>query len=164
MLKLLFACLCLYLIYAQKPAPVWPEVFSQRFVEEWYVNGSRHVTTGEHWYDSTKSRSRLLRGNGAYDELCSTVQAGNLECVNLVVGGKRYIIYPQIRRGCFCCDQSHGCGILKRDWLSGAKYEGTENLSGEFFDKWSLADGNSTDYYYATTDSKQVPRRLNEAN
>ena len=125
MLKSIILVLALCLIYAQKAPPVWPESFTQRFVEEFFVNGSRHVTSGQHWYDSTHNRSRFLRGNGANDVLCNSVQPGSLECVNLVVEGKRYIIFPQLRKGCFCCDAAHGCGILRRDWLNAAKYEGT---------------------------------------
>ena len=37
-------------------------------------------------------------------------------------------------------------------------------MSGEEYDKWSKPDGDALDYYYATTDSLQIPRRLNEAN
>lgn len=131
MLKIFLVLVVLCLAYTQKQPPVWPATFSQRFVEEFFSNSSRHVTTGEHWYDSVNNRSKLVRQNGAYDSLCNSVQPGNLECVNLVVGGKRYIIFPQTRKGCFCCDAAHGCGILRRDWLNGAKYEGTEFLSGE---------------------------------
>lgn len=29
-----------------------------------------------------------------------------------------------------CCDEAHGCGLPKRDWLKQAKYLGEENLSG----------------------------------
>lgn len=164
MLKLAVLCLCIYVLSSQKAPPVWPEHFSQRFVEEFFVNGSRHTTTGEHWYDASKNRSKLLRRNGANDLLCSSVQPGGVECVNLVVGGKRYLVFPQLRKGCFCCDASHGCGILRRDWLNEAKYEGVEVLSGEAFDKWSKPDGPDLDYYYASTDSLQIPRRLNEAD
>jgi hypothetical protein len=48
---------------------------------------------------------------------------------------------------------------MRRDWLSvvGAKYVGKEELSGQFFDKWSEPES-QTDYY-ATTDAKQIPRR-----
>lgn len=37
-----------------------------------------------------------------------------------------------------CCDEAHGCGVSKRDWLKDAKYEGEEALSGESFYKWGL--------------------------
>ena len=128
------------------------------------MNGSRHTTTGETWYDAVNNKSKLVRMNGAYDSLCNSVFPGGVECINLVNGGKRYLVFPQLRRGCFCCDASLGCGILRRDWLNEAKYEGVEILSGQPFDKWSKPDGPDLDWYYATTDALQIPRRLNEAN
>ncbi len=43
-------------------------------------------------------------------------------CIQLVREGKRYMIFPNQRVCCFCCDSAHGCGILRRDWLKTAKY------------------------------------------
>ena len=45
-------------------------------------------------------------------------------CTQLVINDKRYIIYPQKKQCCFCCDSQHGCGILKKNWLEGAKFIG----------------------------------------
>jgi hypothetical protein len=164
MLKSIIFVLSLCLIYTQKDPPVWPESFTQKFVEEFFINGSRHVTTGQHWYDAAHNRSKFIRGNGANNALCNSVQPGNLECEQLIVGGNRYIIFPQLKKGCLCCTAAQGCGILRRDWLNGAKYEGIEVLSGQGFDKWAKPDGDGTTWYFATTDQLQVPRRLNEAN
>ena len=164
MLKTLLVLAVLALSLAQKEPPVWPAAFIQRFVEEHIVNGTRHVNTGDTYYDATHNRSRFDKGNGAYDELCNSVLAGNLVCVNLVTNGKRYIYFPQVRKGCYCCDAEHGCGILRRDWLNGAKYEGSAEINGQMFDKWTKPDGSDVDQYYATADSKQVPRRLIEGD
>jgi hypothetical protein len=46
----------------------------------------------------------------------------NTYCTHLIRDKKRYIIFPLKRECCMCCDADHGCGILKRDWLSTAKY------------------------------------------
>lgn len=52
-----------------------------------------------------------------------------------------------------CCDEAHGCGATKRDWLSSAKFEGEEgsylkwSFKGKFF---IYSAGTATDYYYET--------------
>ena len=48
-----------------------------------------------------------------------------------------------------CCDAEHGCGILSRDWLKDAKYQGEEAIAGEKFNKWTKLDGDFTDEYYS---------------
>ena len=53
--------------------------------------------------------------------------------------GKRYLDFPSKKYCCFCCDSSHGCGIVKKDWLvtANATYKGTEKLSdNEAYMKW----------------------------
>ena len=104
--------------------------------------------------------SRLDRTNGKFDPLCSSVNNATTPCHQLVRDSKRYIIFTLLRQCCFCCDGAHGCGILKRDWLKGAKFVGKEDLNGQIFNKFTDADS-QTDYW-ATTDTKEIPRKLVE--
>lgn len=41
--------------------------------------------------------------------------------------GKRFLDFPQKNFCCYCCDSSHGCGIVKPDWLrtANATFKGT---------------------------------------
>jgi hypothetical protein len=117
--------------------PVWPNTFSQRFVESYIMNNHTSYDTGEHFYDATNNRSRFDRRNGQYAALCNSILNESTPCVNLVLGSKRYILFPEKKMGCFCCDGAHGCGILRPDWLSNATYVGTESLLNQSFHKWS---------------------------
>ncbi len=70
--------------------------------------------------------------------------------------------FPKQQYCCFCCDSSHGCGILTRDWLitGGAKYNGTEQLDPAGpYQKWEIK-GLQENFYYNKNDSLQTPRRL----
>lgn len=107
---------------------------------------------------------RIDRHNGIHEAVCGSVLPNvNTTCIQLIRDKKRYIYFPDRRYCCMCCDAAHGCGTLKRDWLSTAKYEGEETLSGESFYKWSIPDGSETDWYYASKHENRVPRRLNSA-
>lgn len=61
-----------------------------------------------------------------------------------------------------CCDAAHGCGFLRRDWLRNAKFVGRDDLAGQTFNKFIDTEGAIE--YWATTDSKQIPRKLIEDN
>lgn len=165
---ILLAVLC-YQISAVDP-PVWPNTFSQRFVETYIIGNQSFFSVGEHFYDAAHQRSRFDRKNGLHAALCNSILNETTACTNLVVGGKRYIYFPEKKSGCFCCDSAHGCGILRPDWLSEATYEGIENLLGEDFYKWSKpgtelanSDGSVLDYYWASVTGPRIPRRLDEA-
>jgi hypothetical protein len=149
-------------VAAQPKTPVWPVRFQQDFVESY--TSTQYHDIGKLWYDSERNMERLDRNNGKYISLCNSITNATTPCTQLVRDGKRYIIFPLVRLCCFCCDSAHGCGIMRRDWLSvaGAKYVGKEELSGQIFDKWTETD--STTDYWATTDAKQVPRKHAEDN
>lgn len=55
-----------------------------------------------------------------------------------------------------CCNAQQGCGILNRNWLFNATYEGTSDFNGQQINKWNKK-GLQNNYYAATADSKQVP-------
>ena len=70
--------------------------------------------------------------------------------------------FPDKKYCCFCCDSSHGCGILARDWLkkAGAKYNGTEQLDDKGpYDKWEIKGGQEN-FYWNKDDVNKTPRRL----
>jgi hypothetical protein len=130
--------------------------FQQDFVESYST--TQYHDVGKMWYDSERVMSRLDRSNGKYDPFCNTITNATTPCTQLVREGKRWIFFPLIRLCCECCDAAHGCGILKRDWLSTANYIGKEELSGQIFDRWT--EPVTVTDYWATTDEKQIPRKL----
>ena len=104
------------------------------------------------------------RTNGRYDLFCSSVLPNvTTPCTHTVVDNKRYLIYPVKRYCCYCCESAKGCGVLKQNWLEGAEYLGTENVKGVTYDKW-MKEGGQKNYWWATTDSNQIPRRLQEGD
>lgn len=112
------------------------------------------------WYDEAKGFSRLDRTNGRYNPFCSAA-GGSSPCSQLVRDGKRYIVYPLIKLCCFCCDSAHGCGILKKEWPSvGYTYEGVDELSGQFYDKFRNEQRKSS--LWVTRDTRQIQRKFSE--
>ena len=78
--------------------------------------------------------------------------------------GKRFLDFPNKNYCCFCCDSSHGCGIVASDWLvkANATYQGTENLdAGGPYMKWDIK-GLQDNLYYHKNDTLNTPRRLNQ--
>ena len=58
-------------------------------------------------------------------------------CEHLVVKSKRYLVWPDLLKCCFCCDDSHGCGIMKPDWaITNSKYLGIENCGSKKCNRW----------------------------
>lgn len=137
MSKLILGLCLIALAVSQIDPPVWPETFTQSFVES-YAFTHLHVT-GKIHYDAKRDAERIDRNDGQYEILCGSVLPNvTTPCSHIVKDKKRYIVYPERRQCCMCCDEAHGCGVTKRDWLKTAKYEGEETLSGESFYKWGL--------------------------
>lgn len=121
MIRIFIIGLFAVLVSTQVPPPVWPEVFTQSFVES-YTTSRMHVSGKVH-YDSKRGAERVDRTDGQHEILCGSVLPNvTSPCTHLVNNKKRYIIYPERRMCCMCCDEAHGCGVSKRDWLSSAKY------------------------------------------
>ena len=59
--------------------------------------------------------------------------------------------FPAKRYCCYCCNSEHGCGITRPDWLNEAKFNGTEKIDGEDFEKWEIK-GLQENYYYNSQD------------
>lgn len=123
MIRIIIGVLFLISVYSQVTPPVWPEVFHQSYVESY--KDSTHRITGKFWFDSKRAMMRVDKQDGQYDAICGSVLPNvTTACTQLIRDGKRYVVYPQRRQCCMCCDKEHGCGVLRRDWLSTAKYEG----------------------------------------
>ena len=107
-------------------APVWPDVFTQSFVEDLsYPVIGTGTTKGTIYYDWTNKRYRVDRENGKWDRYCGTIfKFRDLACSHIVVDGMRYLYFPEKNYCCMCCTAQHGCGLLKPNWLEGAEYEG----------------------------------------
>ena len=101
--------------------PLMAESFQIAFDETFINNGTKYRVNGQMYYDAKNNRERVDRVNGRYDLFCASVMPNvTTSCTQTTVNGKRYMIYPQKKQCCFCCDSEHGCGPLKRDWLKGA--------------------------------------------
>lgn len=121
MIRIFIGAAVLTAALAQVSPPVWPEVFHQSFVES-YPN-STHRVSGRFYFDSKRDMMRVDRTDGSLDFICGSVLPKVVTaCTQLIRDKKRYLMYPQRRQCCVCCDQAHGCGTLKRDWLSTSKY------------------------------------------
>lgn len=90
--------------------PIWPEVFQQTFTESYPIT-TDHVN-GKVYYDSKNNLMRVDRHDGQYDMFCGSVLPyTSTSCTLLMRENKRYIIYPEKRMCCYCCDALHGCGV-----------------------------------------------------
>lgn len=143
--------------------PVWPDSFEEAFDEKFVMSNFTAEVNGILYYDAAHNRSRLDRFNGEYDKFCNSLSTLRTPCQNLVVDEKRWIIFPQKSQCCFCCDSSHGCGILKPTWLEGAVYIGQDTIEGVKFDKWNKQGDVGYNYYWATADENAYPRRIDES-
>lgn len=121
MIRILIIALFCLQVFSQVTPPTWPQSFHQVFVET-YPNSHLHVS-GIYYYDETKGATREDRRDGSLDRVCNSILPNaTTPCSHLITQGKRWIVFPEKRTCCFCCDSAHGCGILKRDWLATAKY------------------------------------------
>jgi hypothetical protein len=100
--------------------------------------------------------SRIDRSTGKYDRYCSSVKYfQDIPCTHLVTNGLRYLVYPSINYCCMCCTSESGCGIVKPDWLSDAKFIGyntSTSVKYQIWDKKGLQEN-----YYWQVDDTQTP-------
>ena len=166
-MKLIFLSLAAILIFVvcdPSTPPIWPNQFEQSFTETFtYPVIGSSSTKGKFYYDFLNKRYRIDRDNGKWDRYCATEYPfRNTACSQIVVDGKRYLHYPEKNYCCYCCDSAHGCGILKPDWLTGAKFIGYETeANGASYEKWDQ-QGLQHNYYYATNDSNRVMYKIDQ--
>lgn len=73
--------------------PVWPQHFSQSFVET-YSYTKLH-TVAAMYYDSKNNWERVDREDGRFEPVCSSVMPNiQTRCTQLVRDDKLYMIYP----------------------------------------------------------------------
>eukprot|EP00761_Pharyngomonas_kirbyi_P011356 gb/GECH01011381.1/.p1 GENE.gb/GECH01011381.1/~~gb/GECH01011381.1/.p1 ORF type:complete len:216 (+),score=26.28 gb/GECH01011381.1/:1-648(+) len=144
---------------ASNPTPSWPKAFSMKFNETMSIVHTYH-TTGTYYYDAGQNVQRIDRADGKGDRYCGSVKSDHTPCSHLVVDGVRYLVYPELKYCCPCCDAKHGCGVLKQDWLDGAEYKGETELRGRSVNVWNQK-GLQDNYVYETL-GKQVPMRIDE--
>ena len=69
--------------------------------------------------------------NGQYETICGSVLPGiNTICTQLVTKSNLYVIYPELKQCCRCCNSVSGCGVKNPNWLAWYSFQGEENLSG----------------------------------
>jgi len=136
-------------------APLWPETFSQDFVQG--DSKAKIYQTGKLWYDSKNNRQRVDFSSSNFNILCEFFGRDiNTSCSSIFVNKTMYVSLPQKGKCCKCCTEANGCSMLQRDWLKDYTYSGEATLSGQTFYKWSQY----RESYYATEDEERVPRRL----
>jgi hypothetical protein len=155
-MKIILLVALLSAVAISQSPPLWPVKFQQDFVESYTT--SPFYTAGKLYYDSERNMERFDRTDGKAVSICSSIVSESTPCQQLTRDGKRYIVFPFKRLCCMCCDAAHGCGVLKRDWLKNAKFDGKEDISGQTFNKF--VDTEEKIDYWATTDSDQIPRKL----
>jgi hypothetical protein len=150
---------------ATTTTPVWPDVFTQNFTEvESYGKVYVAKTSGQFLYDWPNRRYKVIREKGEGDRYCGTVEKfKNTPCNHLVTGGKRYLDFPKEKYCCFCCDDSHGCGVLDPAWMKTAVENGTEKINGTEYRKWDIK-GLQDNFYYETMDEARVMRKLDQGS
>ena len=105
--------------------PIYNFSYHITFDDIFVVNGTNYEVNGQQFYDPVNNRERIDRVNGRYESFCGPVLPNvSTPCIHYVVNNKRWLVFPQKSQCCFCCDSSHGCGILKPDWLKNAVYMG----------------------------------------
>ncbi len=144
--------------------PVWPEQFEQTFNEDMSYYGiiSGH-TTGSFFYDYVNRRYRVDRANAKCDRFCGTVyKLQDNACSHIVVGGNRYLYFPDKNYCCNCCSDEHGCGVLVPNWLDGAKFIGLETApNGTVLEKWDK-QGIQNNFVYVTHDDKRIMTKIDQ--
>eukprot|EP00878_Enallax_costatus_P022615 GHUV01024008.1.p1 GENE.GHUV01024008.1~~GHUV01024008.1.p1 ORF type:complete len:179 (+),score=32.87 GHUV01024008.1:112-648(+) len=107
------------------PRPVWHRNFVTEFNETTKIAFWSWHTNGKLTYSVDQLAQRVDRDNGRGDRYCMSIHPfTDTPCTHLVVGGQRYLIFPELRECCRCCDDAGGCGILSPDWLANAEYVG----------------------------------------
>ncbi|CAG9311664.1 unnamed protein product [Blepharisma stoltei] len=133
--------------------PLWPNVFTQTFNETlYYPEFGNQTTTGTYYYDWTNQMYRIDRANGRFDRYCGLVGfrvLTNAPCSHIVVGGNRFLYYPNDGTCCFCCNAAQGCGMLKPTWLDNATFIDTEVHMGVQAYKWNK-QGLQNNFYFET--------------
>lgn len=132
--------------FADPLSPVWPNVFTQTFNETWVTASNGNQTSnGIYYYDYTTSSSRVDRTNGRFDTFCS-LDGNRLitdgPCSQIVIQASRYLYYPKNHYCCWCCDSTHGCGVLRPTWMDvNETYIGTQSHMGVQAYGWGVAGG-----------------------
>ncbi|KAG1663607.1 hypothetical protein FOA52_009706 [Chlamydomonas sp. UWO 241] len=146
------------------PSPSWPLLFSSDFNESSIILFTR-ATNGTWWYDAESGVEVVTRADGRGDRFCGSIHSLDpTPCTNIVTGGYRYIVFPELNECCRCCSIEAGCGVTSHNWLAGSdvKYLGTEKKNGLSTNKW-VKQGLKPLYYWATADDTQTPVEIDES-
>ena len=105
-------------------APVLASTFQENFHESagYPIIGSGE-TDGKYFFDWTSKRSATYRNSGKWDRYCgSVVKFTDTPCTHYVAEGRRFLHYPARNECCMCCDATHGCGLIRPDWIVDGAY------------------------------------------
>ena len=155
---MLFTCVAVLALSADPPAPVWADQFQVPIVQTIVSMDITHVNTIMYYYDAVNNVSRQDHSRGQYDEFCRKEhEFSDQPCSQLVsYDGWRYMMFPEEGSCCKLCNRTVGCGIIAKDWLKDAPYQGQLVVNGSLCNGW-MQQGGEKNYYYATADEKQTP-------
>ncbi len=161
MIKILALIVFICGALGQTPSPpIWPNNFVIDFAETtYYVHAGQ--TNGTIYYDAANNRERVDRATGAHDRYCASVNSDDTPCSHIIVGGYRYLYYPQENSCCMCCTSANGCGITSASWLSDATFQGYTTMNGYKTEKWEKS-GLQSNYYYVLADGSGTPVELDQ--
>eukprot|EP01064_Diplonema_japonicum_P032900 TRINITY_DN6318_c0_g1_i1.p2 TRINITY_DN6318_c0_g1~~TRINITY_DN6318_c0_g1_i1.p2 ORF type:complete len:210 (+),score=58.91 TRINITY_DN6318_c0_g1_i1:38-667(+) len=142
--------------------PNWGPQFSVPINQTIRVGGETHNSMFMYYYDAVNNVSRTDHGKGQYDEMCRSIigkEFSDEACSFFVaLDGWRYLYFPADKEASCCkyCNKTEGCGIIKKNWLDGATYQGQLTIEGHVCNGW-LKMGGEQNFYYATADAAQQP-------
>ena len=147
------------LVLADPPknwSPNWSASFSES--ASFFLQGNQ-TTSGKFFYDAVNSRLRVTRASGKTDRYCGSVYPmSSTPCEHLVVSGKRYLVFPDKKYCCSCCEAVHGCGFTKPDWVKSGQLLGQVQVDSVSTNMY-LIKGLQENFYAETVDTK-VPAKI----
>ena len=164
--KLSVALLVLFLctLTLQQPSPpVWNPSWSSNFTESsWFPEFGNNTFKGYYLYDYANNRSKIWRSNGRTDRYCGTIHPGVImECTQLMINKKRYIIFPAIKQCCMCCTDAQGCGTVIPTWMASATLYSTASSGQDTVYTW-LEKGGQENFYAETVTKagQRIPTKI----
>ena len=90
---------------------------------------------GDHWNPgSLQLQLRTVNHDGEMADIhtmaFSQGMGGSLQGPTRATTRNRYLVFPELKECCLCCNAENGCGILSATWLNGAEYQASTEEGG----------------------------------
>merc|ERR1712228_332582 len=100
--------------------PTWDTQFTVRYQQTRWLSTTNSSNLVVYYYDFPNRQARNDYSPGHQNPFCLAEYASSNDepCTHLIANdGWRYLLFPQSKNGCRCCNTSMGCGMLKPDWV-----------------------------------------------